>query len=592
MLTHASADGAGQPRGAVRLARPGRDGIGGASVLASATFGDQDPSKRPRVQVGDPFAEKLLIEATLELIAKGLVGRHPGPRRGRHHLRDLRDRGPRRHRDPRRPRRDPAPRARPRAVRGHDLRVAGADGRDRRAAPLGGRARPSASAGTCPVAVIGRVTVEPDIVVLTGPDGRGALDADGRPVAGARRARPDARPRPRVRGDRVRARVPRADPAPRGPGPRRPGRARGHAAAARPGPGRRAAGPARLAEPLVAPPGLRAVRLQRPVQHRRGPGRGAAVLRIKGTTKALVATTDGNAPVGALDPWLGAAMSVAEAARNVSITGARPLGVTNCLNYGDPTRPEAFWQLDRGRPRPRRRVRGPRPAGHRRQRLALQRGARLRDRADARDRHRGAARRRRDARRPGVPRGRQRGPARRRGRARPRGLRVRAPRRRRRPRTARRRSTSRARRGSRRSSARPSPAASSRAARTCRAAASRSRSPRWHLGRPRRAAPARRRRLAGRRPVRREPVAPRVRGRPAPRAGVRAARPPARPARRGARDDRRLAPPRRARRRGRHGRRGGAGEPDRGRHRRLGRRPAPRVGARAPAGPRLGRRPA
>ena len=78
------------------------------------------------------------------------------------------------------------------------------------------------------------------------------------------------------------------------------------------------------------------------------PGRGAAVLRIKGTTKALVATTDGNAPVGVLDPWLGAALSVAEAARNVSITGARPLGVTNCLNYGDPTRPEAFWQLAEG----------------------------------------------------------------------------------------------------------------------------------------------------------------------------------------------------------------------------------------------------
>jgi len=69
------------------------------------------------------------------------------------------------------------------------------------------------------------------------------------------------------------------------------------------------------------------------------------VLRVKGTTKALVATTDANAAVGAADPWLGAAMSVAEATRNVSITGATPLGVTNCLNYGDPTRPEAFWQL-------------------------------------------------------------------------------------------------------------------------------------------------------------------------------------------------------------------------------------------------------
>ncbi len=79
-----------------------------------------------------------------------------------------------------------------------------------------------------------------------------------------------------------------------------------------------------------------------------GPGHGAAVMRIKGTTRALVATTDGNAAVGALDPYLGAAMSVAEATRNVSITGARPLGVTNCLNYGDPTRPEAFWQLSEG----------------------------------------------------------------------------------------------------------------------------------------------------------------------------------------------------------------------------------------------------
>jgi phosphoribosylformylglycinamidine synthase len=65
-------------------------------------------------------------------------------------------------------------------------------------------------------------------------------------------------------------------------------------------------------------------------------------------TKALVAATDGNAGVSAADPWLGAAMSVAEATRNVAITGARPLGVTNCLNYGDPTKPDAFWQLSEG----------------------------------------------------------------------------------------------------------------------------------------------------------------------------------------------------------------------------------------------------
>jgi phosphoribosylformylglycinamidine synthase len=69
------------------------------------------------------------------------------------------------------------------------------------------------------------------------------------------------------------------------------------------------------------------------------------VLRVKGTPLALVATTDCNEAVAAIDPYLGAAISVAEASRNVAITGARPLGVTNCLNFGDPTRPEAFWQL-------------------------------------------------------------------------------------------------------------------------------------------------------------------------------------------------------------------------------------------------------
>ena len=72
------------------------------------------------------------------------------------------------------------------------------------------------------------------------------------------------------------------------------------------------------------------------------------MLRVKGTTKALVVATDANARVGLIDPWLGAAMAVAECARNIAVTGARPLGVTNCLNYGSPERPEAFWQLQEG----------------------------------------------------------------------------------------------------------------------------------------------------------------------------------------------------------------------------------------------------
>src|SRR5262245_51776186 len=71
-LTLASAPGPGN-LAVLFGSTTGRDGIGGASVLASATFTDDDPSKRPSVQVGDPFAEKLLIEASLELIERGLV---------------------------------------------------------------------------------------------------------------------------------------------------------------------------------------------------------------------------------------------------------------------------------------------------------------------------------------------------------------------------------------------------------------------------------------------------------------------------------------------------------------------------------------
>ena len=127
----------------------GRDGIGGASVLASATFTDDDPSKRPSVQVGDPFAEKLLIEASPRAHRARAGGGPPGPGRRRHHVRHVRDRRPGRDGHPRRPRRDPAARAGHGALRGHDLRVAGADVRRRPARSMGCRPRASASAGAC-----------------------------------------------------------------------------------------------------------------------------------------------------------------------------------------------------------------------------------------------------------------------------------------------------------------------------------------------------------------------------------------------------------------------------------------------------------
>ncbi|HUR16720.1 MAG TPA: AIR synthase-related protein, partial [Candidatus Limnocylindrales bacterium] len=71
----------------------------------------------------------------------------------------------------------------------------------------------------------------------------------------------------------------------------------------------------------------------------------AAVIRVKGTRKALVVATDSQPAAALHDPSLAAALAVAEATRNVAVTGARLLGITNCLNFGDPTVPEAFWQL-------------------------------------------------------------------------------------------------------------------------------------------------------------------------------------------------------------------------------------------------------
>ena len=306
----------------------GRDGIGGASVLASATFTHDDPSKRPSVQVGDPFAEKLLIEASLELIERGLVEglqdlgaggitcatSETADRAGTGMSVDL----------DAVPRREPGMAAFEVLISESQERMLAIARPDREAA-----IREVCERWGIPCATIGRVTDDGDIAVT-----EGSLEIVRVP---ARALTSDA-----IVHDRLALAPPRRRLAP--------------------APGIPAAGPDRLPERgmdpgavLLALLGSTNLASRRPVYEQydstvqvgtvAGPGRGAAVLRVKGTTKALVATTDANAPVGALDPWLGAALSVAEATRNVSITGARPLGVTNCLNFGDPTRPEAFWQL-------------------------------------------------------------------------------------------------------------------------------------------------------------------------------------------------------------------------------------------------------
>jgi phosphoribosylformylglycinamidine synthase II len=327
LLTRAAAPG---PGNLVVLfgSTTGRDGIGGASVLASATFGDTQTSKRPSVQVGDPFAEKLLIEASLELIERDLVEglqdlgaagitcatSETADRAGtgmRIELGAI-------------PRREPDM---------EPFEVMISESQERMLAIV----RPDrwdAVRAVCerwglPVAVIGQVTDDGDITVVDGDQELARVPAPA--------LTSDA-----IVHERIAAPPPRSRSA---PAPGAPADEAGHL-------------PERGMDPgavLLALVGSANLSARRPVFEQydstvqantvAGPGHGAAVLRVKGTSKALVATTDGNQAVGAGDPWLGAAMSVAEATRNVSITGARPLGVTNCLNFGDPTRPEAFWQL-------------------------------------------------------------------------------------------------------------------------------------------------------------------------------------------------------------------------------------------------------
>ncbi|HCR4466773.1 TPA: phosphoribosylformylglycinamidine synthase subunit PurL [Enterococcus faecium] len=75
------------------------------------------------------------------------------------------------------------------------------------------------------------------------------------------------------------------------------------------------------------------------------PGSDAAVMRVRGTNKALAMTTDCNARYLYLDPKIGGQIAVAEAARNIIASGGKPLPITDCLNYGSPDKPEVFWEL-------------------------------------------------------------------------------------------------------------------------------------------------------------------------------------------------------------------------------------------------------
>jgi phosphoribosylformylglycinamidine synthase subunit PurL len=296
-------------------AKTGRDGIGGASVLASASFERGDEAKRPNVQVGDPFQEKLLIEACLELVERGL-------------LRGLQDLG----------------------AAGISCAVAEVAARagmgmevDLDAVPL---REPSMEAWEVLVSESQErmlALVDPDLLpeVLEVCRRWGVLAIVlGRMGDGGRLV-------VRFRGEVV-ADVPARSLADEGPTYRRP-------LAPPPPPADEAevpldADPTAAVLALAADPTCASKRwvweqYDRFVGHGTvaGPGADAAVLRVPdGGGRAVALTTDGNGRYAALDPAAGAALAVAEAARNVACVGARPIAVTNCLNFASPERPEVM----------------------------------------------------------------------------------------------------------------------------------------------------------------------------------------------------------------------------------------------------------
>jgi phosphoribosylformylglycinamidine synthase II len=303
-------------------ASTGRDGIGGVSVLASRGLDQDGPASRPSVQIGDPFSEKLLIEACLELADGGWLqglqdlggagltcaASESAARAGLGVAVDL----------------DAVP------LREPDMEafeILTSESQERMLALV----RPEdvdAVGEVCrrwglPATPVGTLTTGGEMTVMH----QGRTVAACRAVAladeGPRYERPATRPQ---WIDRVREDDPAAVPL-----------------------------PVSLEEAFLSVLGSPNVASMRWVYEQYdqlvqggtvvGPGGDAAVIRLEGTLRAVALSVDGNGRYGWLDPYLGAAHAVAEAARNVAVAGARPMAITNCLNFGNPERPEVMWSF-------------------------------------------------------------------------------------------------------------------------------------------------------------------------------------------------------------------------------------------------------
>ncbi len=312
----------------------GRDGIGGVSVLASAGFTEtaDDAAKRPSVQVGDPYEEKRLIEACLELLDRGL------------------------------------------AVGIQDLGGAGLVCATSETAARGGvgmdvdvNAVPLREAGMAPYEVMTSESQERMLAIVT-PENWPAVEAlcarwevrasvVGHVVAPEETAEGSTVGMLRVRDGfdgPVLAEVPAkslADEAPLYDRPRERPRDLDATWADDPSDDEITDPVADLLDLLVDPAWVyRQYDSQLFLNTVVGPGRDAALLRLAGpglpaSERGLALTTDSNPRWCALDPRLGVALTVAEGVANLACVGATAKAVVNCLNFGNPEHPEVMWQL-------------------------------------------------------------------------------------------------------------------------------------------------------------------------------------------------------------------------------------------------------
>jgi phosphoribosylformylglycinamidine synthase II len=324
-LFFARARGAGNPV-IYAGAKTGRDGIHGASLLASAEFSEESQQKRPNVQVGDPFMEKLLLEACLEAMQTGAV------------------------------------------VAIQDMGAAGLSSSSAEMASRGGMGIeielsrvPQRETGMTPYEIM--LSESQERMLLVAERGREWEVFDlfhnwGLDAVEVGRVTEDGKLRILDHG-RVAAEIPAHAIAEEGPRYERPmgkpvataAEKQAHTALvefARAGSDLTEHFRSLLRSPAIASKYWITEQYDSMVRTntRVGPGRGdAAVLRLKETKRALALATDGNGRWCSLAPRLGAMHCVAEAARNVACAGARPVATTNCLNFGNPEKPEVMWQF-------------------------------------------------------------------------------------------------------------------------------------------------------------------------------------------------------------------------------------------------------